>query len=91
MNHEGLAAVLHHYKGRYTTVVGFQPTGWTADKTTKKGTCGRRTQKGTVVLYQVRWEQFEPSGPTAPNHCQLAVQGGSGRWGATIMLCGAVR
>ena len=26
---KSMARLLKHYKGRYTTVVGFQPTGWT--------------------------------------------------------------
>ena len=26
---KSMARLLKHYRGRYTTVVGFQPTGWT--------------------------------------------------------------
>ena len=32
---KSMARLLKHYRGRYTTVVGFQPTGWTQ----KQGVC----------------------------------------------------
>lgn len=59
--------VLKHYKGRFTTVVGFQPTGWTHGResgTTKKGvkgssssSRGKRRQKGTLIVYSVPYSE----------------------------------
>jgi DNA cross-link repair 1A protein len=51
-----MEALLLQYRGRYTTVVGFQPTGWTAAERHTKGlrAGGRRMQRGTAVLYQVK-------------------------------------
>lgn len=33
VNMKGMEELLKHYKGRYTTAVGFQPTGWTQVRT----------------------------------------------------------
>jgi hypothetical protein len=54
VNLQGLEALLQQYKGRYSTVVGFQPTGWTHAKESASAKCGRRMQRGTVILHQVR-------------------------------------
>ena len=59
-----MEALLGRYRGRYTSVVGFQPTGWAHARTAKKGGGGaragrRRLQHGTVVLYQVSCELSE--------------------------------
>lgn len=48
-----MEALLQRYRGRYTTVVGFQPTGWAQQRSSKGFKPGRRSQGGTVVLYQV--------------------------------------
>lgn len=53
VNLQGLEALLKQYKGRYSTVVGFQPTGWTHAKESTSAKCGRRMQRGTVILHQV--------------------------------------
>ena len=72
---EAMESLLLRYKGRYTAVVGFKPTGWShAGGTGRGGQAGpaaaaapaqpsrsslsikpnrRRSQRGTVVLYQV--------------------------------------
>lgn len=66
---EEMESLLLRYKGRYTTVVGFKPTGWSHAGGSGRGAAGaagpsrssmsikpnrRRSQRGTVVLYQVR-------------------------------------
>jgi DNA cross-link repair 1A protein len=53
---DGMSALLGHYRGRYTSIVGFQPTGWTQQRQQQatSAKCGRRSQKGSVILYQVR-------------------------------------
>jgi hypothetical protein len=48
-----MEALLGRYKGRYTAVVGIQPTGWAQGRASKSAKIGKRSQKGTVVLYQV--------------------------------------
>ena len=53
VNLKNMGEVLAQYKGRYTTVVGFQPTGWTHQQQRQPGDIGRRSQRGTLVLYQV--------------------------------------
>ena len=53
VNVKGLDALVKQYKGRYSTVVGFQPTGWTHQKESASAKCGRRMQRGTVILHQV--------------------------------------
>lgn len=50
---EGMEQILAGYRGRYTTICGFQPTGWTHQRDTKGLRAGRRLQRGTVVLYKV--------------------------------------
>ncbi|KIZ07917.1 DNA cross-link repair 1A protein [Monoraphidium neglectum] len=54
---EAMEALLLRYKGRYTTVVGFCPTGWSQVRSSKGLTRGRRNQAGTVVLYQVPYSE----------------------------------
>jgi DNA cross-link repair 1A protein len=51
---QSMEKLLQRYKGRYTTIVGFQPTGWSQGRASKGAKLGRRMQRGTVVLYQVR-------------------------------------
>jgi hypothetical protein len=65
---EAMESLLVRYKGRYTAVVGFQPTGWThtaggsggravggqASRASSSVKGGKRLQRGTVVLYKVR-------------------------------------
>jgi hypothetical protein len=73
---EAMESLLLRYKGRYTTVVGFKPTGWSHAGGAGRGAVGhgggaaaaagpsrsslsikpnrRRSQRGTVVMYQVR-------------------------------------
>lgn len=71
---EAMESLLLRYKGRYTAVVGFKPTGWShAGGSGRNGQAAaaaapvagpsrssisikpnrRRSQRGTVVLYQV--------------------------------------
>jgi hypothetical protein len=65
---EAMESLLVRYKGRYTAVVGFQPTGWShtagggggravggqASRASSSVKGGKRLQRGTVVLYKVR-------------------------------------
>lgn len=53
VNVQCMEALLGQYRGRYSTVVGFQPTGWSHGRTSAGTKAGRRIQRGTVVLYQV--------------------------------------
>jgi len=53
-----MANALKHYRGRFTNVVGFQPTGWTHGRDTSKTKAkGRRRQKGTLITYQVPYSE----------------------------------
>jgi DNA repair metallo-beta-lactamase len=63
---EAMESLLLRYRGRYTAVVGFQPTGWAAGPGGRGGSAtssrksssvrpSRRLQRGTVVQYKVRW------------------------------------
>lgn len=103
---ESMESLLLRYKGRYTAVVGFKPTGWSHPGGSGRGGQGggsssgttsssaaaaaagglsrsslsikpnrRRSQRGTVVLYQVRRSRLL--------HC-----GGDGSVGAQCGLVG---
>lgn len=53
-----MAKLLKYYKNRFSTIVGFQPTGWTHAR--EKGQTkakGRRRQKGTLITYQVPYSE----------------------------------
>lgn len=62
---DGLGAILQQYKGRYNSVIGFQPTGWNqargeggvggggSSRQQQSLKFGRRLQRGTVIVYQV--------------------------------------
>lgn len=55
---EAMEALLLRYRGRYTTVVGFSPTGWSHARSAKGlGKRGRRAQCGTVVHYSVPYSE----------------------------------
>ena len=56
-----MGELLSHYKGRFDTVIGFVPTGWTARPGQRApraggGCCTRRT-KGALVLYNVPYSE----------------------------------
>ncbi len=76
---EAMESLLLRYKGRYTAVVGFKPTGWShaggSGRNGQGAAAGaavsapsrsslsikpnrRRSQRGTVVLYQVGCGDF---------------------------------
>ena len=48
-----MARIAKHYRARFSTVVSFQPTGWSHTQTRGKSGHGRRRQKGTLITYQV--------------------------------------
>ena len=50
---QAMARIAKHYRSRFTTVVGFQPTGWSHAQTRGKASHGKRRQKGTLITYQV--------------------------------------
>ncbi|GAB4823565.1 hypothetical protein N2152v2_010611 [Parachlorella kessleri] len=53
-----MTKILKHYRGRFTNVVGFQPTGWTHQRDVNKTRArGRRRQKGTIITYQVPYSE----------------------------------
>lgn len=52
-----MAKTLKYYRGRFTNVVGFQPTGWTHTRDTTSTKAGRRRQKGTLITYQVPYSE----------------------------------
>ncbi|WIA30015.1 hypothetical protein OEZ86_000112 [Tetradesmus obliquus] len=67
---EAMESLLLRYKGRYTAVVGFQPTGWShtaggsgralgaqASRASSSVKGGKRLQRGTVVLYKVPYSE----------------------------------
>ena len=45
--------IAKHYRSRFTTVVGFAPTGWSHAQSRGKASLGKRRQKGTLITYQV--------------------------------------
>ncbi|KAL4522626.1 hypothetical protein Ndes2526A_g01010 [Nannochloris sp. 'desiccata'] len=52
-----MAKTLKYYRGRFTNIVGFQPTGWTHTRDTTCTKAGRRRQKGTLITYQVPYSE----------------------------------
>ncbi|EIE25374.1 DRMBL-domain-containing protein [Coccomyxa subellipsoidea C-169] len=52
-----MARTLKHYRGRYTTIVGFQPTGWSMHSGKGRAPRGRRRQKGTLIVYSVPYSE----------------------------------
>ncbi|BDA41683.1 DNA cross-link repair 1A protein at C-terminar half [Coccomyxa sp. Obi] len=52
-----MARTLKHYRGRYTTIVGFQPTGWSMHSGRGRAPRGRRRQKGTLIVYSVPYSE----------------------------------
>lgn len=93
---EAMESLLLRYKGRYTAVVGFKPTGWShAGGSGRGGAAGgaaaaaaapapvtapsrsslsikpnrRRSQRGTVVLYQVCCEASVATKASAVGPC----------------------
>jgi hypothetical protein len=95
---EAMESLLLRYKGRYTAVVGFKPTGWShAGGSGRNGQTAaaaaaaaavplsgpsrsslsikpnrRRSQRGTVVLYQVRLAQASCDPPLQNTLCFAA-------------------
>ena len=82
---QAMARVVKHYRGRFTTVVGFRPTGWSlgaAKKAAGGGGGGRsapqraargsRSQKGNLVSYQVC---ADPRNPPLPRHTECSTAG----------------
>ncbi|KAL6752292.1 beta-lactamase-like protein [Haematococcus lacustris] len=59
VNMEGLGAIMAGYNGRYSTVVGVQPTGWAMERSKGQGPVagGRRVAKGSVVLHKVPYSE----------------------------------
>lgn len=68
---EAMESLLVRYRGRYTAVVGFQPTGWShtaggsggravgqASRASSTVKPGKRLQRGTVVLYKVGTQPY---------------------------------
>jgi DNA cross-link repair 1A protein len=52
-----MAKTLKYYRGRFTNIVGFQPTGWTHTRDTTSTKAGRRRQKGTLITYSVPYSE----------------------------------
>jgi DNA cross-link repair 1A protein len=52
-----MAKTLKYYRGRFTNIVGFQPTGWTHTRDTTSTKAGRRRQKGTLITYSVAYSE----------------------------------
>jgi hypothetical protein len=73
VNLQGLEALVKQYKGRYSTVVGFQPTGWTHAKESTSAKCGKRMQRGTVILHQVGTAAQGTVGPLSPSICACSM------------------
>ena len=51
---QAMARIAKHYRSRFTTIVGFQPTGWSHSQSRGKAGRGKRRQKGTLITYQVQ-------------------------------------
>ncbi|KFM26805.1 DNA cross-link repair 1A protein [Auxenochlorella protothecoides] len=57
ITHDHMTKLLKHYRGRFTTVVGFKPTGWTHDKEAGRTRArGRKQQRGSLITYQASFE-----------------------------------
>ncbi len=50
---QAMVRIAKHYRSRFTTVVGFAPTGWSHAQSRGKASLGKRRQKGTLITYQV--------------------------------------
>ena len=50
---QAMVRIAKHYRSRFTTVVGFAPTGWSHAQSRGKASLGKRRQKGTQITYQV--------------------------------------
>ena len=57
ISHKHMTNSLKFYRGRFTNVVGFQPTGWTHTRDTSSTKAGRRRKKGTIITYQVPYSE----------------------------------
>ncbi|KAK2078104.1 hypothetical protein QBZ16_003972 [Prototheca wickerhamii] len=58
ISQQHMVKLLKHYRGRFSTVVGFRPTGWTHDKSAGQTRArGRKQQRGTVITYQVPYSE----------------------------------
>uniref|UniRef100_A0A1D1ZYG4 SAM domain-containing protein n=1 Tax=Auxenochlorella protothecoides TaxID=3075 RepID=A0A1D1ZYG4_AUXPR len=58
ITHDHMTKLLKHYRGRFTTVVGFKPTGWTHDKEAGRTRArGRKQQRGSLITYQVPYSE----------------------------------
>ncbi|KAK3261590.1 hypothetical protein CYMTET_29505, partial [Cymbomonas tetramitiformis] len=51
-----MARVLKHYRGKYDTVVGIRPTGWTQSRD-HKAAHGRKRYQGSMVLHEVPYSE----------------------------------
>lgn len=50
---DSLKKILKNYQGKYSTIIGFRPTGWSYEKGMERVQCGRKQQIGKVMIYQV--------------------------------------
>lgn len=57
VSHKHMTNSLKFYRGRFTNVVGFQPTGWTHTRDTSSTKAGRRRKKGTIITYSVPYSE----------------------------------
>jgi DNA cross-link repair 1A protein len=65
-----MAKLLKHYRGRFSTAVGFQPTGWTHQRDAGQTRArGRRRQKGTIITYQASAALGRPTGASGKRRC----------------------
>ncbi|KAK9863457.1 hypothetical protein WJX84_005818 [Apatococcus fuscideae] len=54
---KAMARTQRHYRSRFTTIVGFQPTGWSHTSGKARTGGGKRRQKGTLISYQVPYSE----------------------------------
>lgn len=64
---QAMARIAKHYRGRFTTIVGFRPTGWSLGAAQKGAVAKITTSRGTVAIAATS----RSHGPTDISHMTL--------------------
>jgi hypothetical protein len=72
---QAMARIAKYYRSRFTTIVGFQPTGWSHSQSRGKAGRGKRRQKGTLITYQVHPPSYRACIRPAACACNCCLKG----------------